>query len=182
MRVGRPWLSRLEEGSGLGRRASWGLVTLTCVASAGLVAWAVPAFDLIIAVIAAVGEVCAGLGWAGALRSRGGAGGRAAAVALSDGDALPALYYTRRRFWRPTPFPACSPWCSCPTCTARSERCCARWCRCPRCLPHLACMLPRTAWWRCWPTSERLRLGSMSRAAAPHGRCQAAACSALQLA
>lgn len=59
MRVGRPWLSRLEEGSGLGRRLTWGLISCSCVACAGLVAWAVPAFDLIIAMIAAVGDVAA---------------------------------------------------------------------------------------------------------------------------
>lgn len=53
MRVGRPWLSRVEERSGLGRRASWGAISCCCVACAGLVAWAVPAFDLVIAIVSA---------------------------------------------------------------------------------------------------------------------------------
>ncbi|KAL4457812.1 hypothetical protein ABPG75_012677 [Micractinium tetrahymenae] len=60
MRLGRPWLSRLEDSAPrLGRRASWGLLSCLCVAMSFLVAAAVPKFDLVIAVIAAVGDVAA---------------------------------------------------------------------------------------------------------------------------
>lgn len=40
MRLGRPWLSKLEEGSRLGRHFSWAILSTCCVISAGLVAWA----------------------------------------------------------------------------------------------------------------------------------------------
>ncbi|EFN54961.1 hypothetical protein CHLNCDRAFT_134730 [Chlorella variabilis] len=59
-RLGRPWLSKLEDASPrMGRRASWALVSCSCVIMSFLVAYAVPKFDLVLAVIAVVGDVAA---------------------------------------------------------------------------------------------------------------------------
>lgn len=58
--LGKPWLERVRAAHPrLGRRACWGAVSVTCVVLSLLVAWAVPKFDLCVALIAAFGEVAA---------------------------------------------------------------------------------------------------------------------------
>lgn len=48
LKLGRPWLERVEGAfPRLGRAASWALVSTCCIATSFVVAWVVPEFDLV---------------------------------------------------------------------------------------------------------------------------------------